>query len=67
MADFHSYVKKILIKKHSNNGDNLIDLSCGKGGDMNHWLDSKLNAIAGIDINRDNLENSDNGFVRVEF
>lgn len=61
MADFHSYIKKTLIKNYSKNGDNLLDLSCGKGGDLNHWLDSKLNSVVGIDVNRDNLENIDNG------
>ena len=53
----------MLIKKYSKNGDNLLDLSCGKGGDLNHWLDSKLNSVVGVDVNRDNLENIDNGFL----
>ena len=62
MADFHSYIKKSLIKKYSKSDGNLLDVSCGKGGDMNHWLDSNLNSVIGIDINRDNLENINNGF-----
>ena len=61
MADFHSYIKKALITKYSNKDDNLLDVSCGRGGDLNHWLDSKLNLVVGIDVNRNNLENINNG------
>ena len=28
---------------------------------MNHWLDANLNMCVGLDLNRDNLENVDNG------
>ena len=61
MADFHSYIKKTLIKKNSKRNDKMIDFACGKGGDLNHWLDSKLGYVVGLDVNRDNLENINNG------
>jgi hypothetical protein len=61
MADFHSFVKKTLIKNVTKKGNTLIDLSCGRGGDINHWLDANLSKIVGIDLNRDNLENINNG------
>ena len=25
----------------------MLDVSCGKGGDLAHWLDSKLNMVVG--------------------
>ena len=37
MNDFHSFVKKDLIKSNTNPNTNLIDFSCGKLGDLNHW------------------------------
>jgi len=61
LADFHSYIKKSLITENSKKGHNLLDISCGKGGDLAHWIDSKLNNVVGIDISRDNLENVNNG------
>jgi hypothetical protein len=61
MADFHSFIKKTIITSASNNNDNLLDVSCGRGGDLAHWLDSKLKMVVGIDINRDNLDNINNG------
>ena len=56
MNDFHSYVKKSIITKNTNPGDNLLDISCGRAGDLNHWVDSKLNSVVGIDLNRENLD-----------
>ena len=62
LADFHSFVKKNLITSQSKNAKTLLDLCCGKCGDLNHWLDSsKLETIVSLDINRDNLENVNNG------
>ena len=61
MNDFHSYIKKSLIMNNSRPGNNLLDISCGRGGDLNHWIDSKLNYIVGVDYNRENLDNPDNG------
>lgn len=61
LADYHSFLKKNLIKSVSREGGTLLDLSCGKLGDLNHWLDANLNMCVGLDLNRDNLENVDNG------
>lgn len=58
MKDFHNcFVKKILIKSVSKKGDILIDLACGKGGDLPKWINAQLSFVFGIDISRDNLEN----------
>tara|TARA_Y100000590_G_scaffold39811_2_gene42495 strand:+ start:3207 stop:6407 length:3201 start_codon:yes stop_codon:yes gene_type:complete len=61
MNDFHSYLKKKMIGLVSSSGYMLLDMSCGKLGDLNHWLDADLGMIVGMDLNRDNLENVDNG------
>ena len=58
---FHNYIKKQLIAKASNKGDILLDLSCGKLGDLHHWVNADLSMCVGMDLNRDNLENIDNG------
>jgi hypothetical protein len=58
LKDFHNlYVKKVLIKAVSKKGDTLIDLACGKGGDIPKWINAQLSFVFGIDISRDNLEN----------
>jgi hypothetical protein len=58
MKDFHNlYVKKKLIVGVSKQGDTLIDLACGKAGDLSKWISAKLSFVFGIDISKDNLEN----------
>jgi hypothetical protein len=59
--ELHGYIKKQLIAQNSVKGDILLDLSCGKLGDMHHWLNADLSMCVGMDLNRDNLENIDNG------
>ena len=62
MKNFHNlYVKKMLIKSVSKQGDTLIDYACGKAGDLPKWIASKLSFTFGIDISKDNLENRLNG------
>ena len=63
MMKYHNYIKTQLLKFGSNYKKNklqLLDLACGRAGDLYKWNDFKL--VVGFDYNRDNLENpSDNG------
>ena len=61
MYDLHSYVKKKLIKDNTFGSKNLLDMSVGKSGDLNHWVDAEVNMLVGIDISNDGLNNSNNG------
>ena len=58
MKQFHNlYVKKRLITSVAKQGDTLIDMACGKAGDLPKWISAKLSFVFGIDISKDNLEN----------
>ena len=58
LRDFHNlFVKSLLIKGASNKGDKLIDLACGKGGDISKWISAELGFVLGIDANKDNIIN----------
>lgn len=62
MRDFHNlYVKKLLIQGVSKKGDTLIDLCCGKAGDLPKWINAGLSFVFGIDVSKDNIENRING------
>ena len=39
----------------------LLDLACGKGGDLWKWKANRIKRCIGIDINSDNINNSDDG------
>ena len=58
MKQFHNlYVKRHLICGVAKQGDTLIDMACGKAGDLPKWIASKLAFVFGVDISKDNLEN----------
>lgn len=62
LRDFHNrYVKHKLIKSVAKKGDTLIDMSVGKAGDIQKWLDAELSFVFGIDNSKDNIENRMDG------
>jgi hypothetical protein len=64
LRDFHNYVKNILIYEASaQSGTNptLIDYSVGKAGDLYKWKYANVQFVLGIDISRDNIENTMDG------
>jgi hypothetical protein len=62
LKNFHNlYVKKLLISGTAKQGDTLIDLACGKAGDLPKWIAAKLSFVFGIDYSEDNLENRIDG------
>jgi hypothetical protein len=57
MKNFHNlYVKKLLIKCVSKQGDTLIDYACGKAGDLPKWISARLSFVFGIDKSKNNIE-----------
>ena len=62
LRNFHNlYVKNLLIKNVSKQGDTLIDLAVGKAGDLPKWTNAKLKFVFGVDISKDNILNKLNG------
>lgn len=61
LRNFHNLCKKKLFESVAREGDTLIDYAVGKGGDMQKWYDVKLGFVFGVDLHKDNIENSLNG------
>jgi hypothetical protein len=62
LRDFHNlFVKKILIRNVSRNGNTLIDFACGQGGDLPKWIAANLSFVFGIDLSKNNIENRISG------
>jgi hypothetical protein len=64
LRDFHNrYIKNdILLKKTLRGGNkNIVDLACGKAGDLNKWIEGRARFIVGIDTSGDGITNSDDG------
>jgi hypothetical protein len=66
LRKFHNQIKSKLIDIHVKGravpvNRTLLDLACGKGGDLQKWKASKFSFVLGIDITLDNLMNRKNG------
>ena len=62
MRNFHNlYVKQAVVGAIAGQGDSLVDLAVGKGGDIPKWISSKLGFVFGMDVSRDNIHNGRDG------
>lgn len=71
LQDFHNKIIKnrillnnavnILRLNDSNKKIHLLDLACGKGGDIGKWIDNKIDVCIGIDLFDNNINNNKDG------
>lgn len=47
---FHNSVKRKLINRFAYGAERLLDLACGRGGDLWKWIDSNITYVKGIDL-----------------
>jgi SAM-dependent methyltransferase len=67
LQDFHNkYIKNELLLKRALVGFNksVLDLACGKGGDMYKWVSNHARRVVGIDTAADNITNPVDGAYR---
>lgn len=62
LRKFHNFIKYNLIIDNcsSINANNLLDIACGRGGDLQKWLNKKLNLkyILAFDSHKDSIYSS---------
>lgn len=51
MRRFHNNVKRQMYDKYTKNISKLLDLACGKGGDLDKWVSNNIKSVIGYDIN----------------
>jgi hypothetical protein len=51
MRRFHNNVKRELYDKYTREINKLLDLACGKGGDLDKWVSNNIKSVVGYDIN----------------
>ena len=74
MLQFHNHCVKSQLfqlfknmKTNDNKRFHLLDVACGKGGDIDKWYDANFEKVIGFDINLDNIINpSDGAYVRYQ-
>jgi mRNA (guanine-N7-)-methyltransferase len=55
MRRFHNAVKRQLYDKYTKNIGKLLDLACGKGGDLDKWVSNNIGHVIGYDINEKSI------------
>lgn len=55
MRKFHNNVKRQLYDKYTKNINKLLDLACGKGGDLDKWVSNNIKTVIGYDINEKSI------------
>ena len=66
LQDFHNkYIKnEILLKTALRTGKNILDVACGKGGDLWKWINNGARYVIGIDYAGENITNPKDGAYR---
>ena len=50
LRKFNNWVKSVLINLHTRPGDCVLDLCCGKGGDLTKWVKAQIGYYVGADV-----------------
>ena len=53
---FHNHVKRMLLVEYGGIDKSLLDLSCGRGGDLRKWFDGRYKRVIGVDIDSKGIE-----------
>lgn len=56
LKELHNDVKRQLIYRFAGDADSLLDLACGRGGDIWKWADAQIKYIKGIDLSPNEVQ-----------
>ncbi len=69
LRNYHNEIKKVIITKVAkqlktkNQTIDLLDVACGRAGDLYKWKDAEINYVLGIDNDEKNLTNEEDGAI----
>lgn len=64
MLNFHNHGVKAMLYSSLERRDSLLELACGKAGDLPRWKEFGYKFILGVDLVRNNIEGSQASYMR---
>jgi len=58
MRKFNNFIKSVLINMYVKQGDTILDLASGKGGDLNKWSVRKVKRVVFSDVAKESVAQS---------
>lgn len=56
MKKFHNLIKRNLLRTYATYQERLLDLGCGRGGDLHKWKECNVGFVRGIDISPNEID-----------
>ncbi|KFK36597.1 hypothetical protein AALP_AA4G144400 [Arabis alpina] len=56
LKKLNNWIKSVLIQLYTRPDDSVLDLACGKGGDLNKWDKAQIGYYVGIDIAQGSIQ-----------
>ena len=56
--EFANNVKRRMFKAYAHRAASLLDLGCGRGGDLSKWREAEVQRVLGMDLLADQLEDA---------
>jgi mRNA (guanine-N7-)-methyltransferase len=65
MKRFHNEIKDFLLGRFAYNRDALLDLCCGRGGDIHKWIKNKVKFVKALDLSDVSLADAKTRYAEV--
>jgi mRNA (guanine-N7-)-methyltransferase len=66
LKKFHNDIKRQLINRFAHGAGSLLDLACGRGGDIWKWIDAWITVVKGIDLSPGEIEEARKRFAEAQ-
>ncbi|KAJ1915601.1 mRNA cap guanine-N7 methyltransferase [Mycoemilia scoparia] len=62
---FNNWIKSVLIGRHTDRNDKVLDMGCGKGGDLRKWQKVNIRELVGMDIAQVSVEQAQDRYEKM--